>query len=65
MRISQSLTIICLLLLFSILPGVAMAYSTPESGFTDPDLSSLPDLLLQATTKSNTRLMYFIKGLGI
>ena len=31
MRISQSLTIICLLLLFSILPGVAMAYSTPES----------------------------------
>jgi hypothetical protein len=31
MRICQSLTIICLLLLISILPGVTLAYSTPES----------------------------------
>jgi hypothetical protein len=31
MRIHQSITIICLLLLISILPGVALAYSTPES----------------------------------
>jgi hypothetical protein len=31
MRINQSLTIISLVLLFSILPGVALAYSTPES----------------------------------
>lgn len=31
MRINLSFTIICLLLLFSIVPGVAMAYATPES----------------------------------
>ena len=31
MRINQSLTIICLLLLFGILPGIALAYTTPES----------------------------------
>jgi hypothetical protein len=31
MRINQSFTIICLLLLFSIVPGVALAYVTPES----------------------------------
>ena len=31
MRINQSLTIICLVLLISILPGIALAYATPES----------------------------------
>lgn len=31
MKINKSLTIICLLLLFSILPGIASAYATPES----------------------------------
>ncbi len=31
MRISQSLPVICLVLLFSTLPGVALAYATPES----------------------------------
>ena len=31
MKINTSLTIICLLLLFSILPGGALAYATPES----------------------------------
>jgi hypothetical protein len=31
MRINQSLTIICLVLLFSIIPGVALAYATPAS----------------------------------
>jgi hypothetical protein len=31
MKFNQSLTIICLLLLLSILPGVTLAYSTPES----------------------------------
>jgi hypothetical protein len=31
MRPSQSITFICLLLLFSILPGVTLAFSTPES----------------------------------
>jgi hypothetical protein len=31
MKNSQSLPVICLVLLFSILPGVALAYATPES----------------------------------
>jgi hypothetical protein len=31
MRINQALTLVCLVLLFSILPGVALAYATPES----------------------------------
>jgi hypothetical protein len=31
MKINQPLTIICLLLLFSIIPGVALAYATPAS----------------------------------
>lgn len=31
MRINKSITIICLLLLVSILPGVVLAYATPES----------------------------------
>jgi hypothetical protein len=31
MRINQSLTIICLVLLFGIIPGVAFAYATPAS----------------------------------
>jgi hypothetical protein len=31
MRKNQFLTVICLLLLFSILPGIALAYTTPES----------------------------------